>query len=849
MKLSLAFLTAVAATPEISLDLEGMGYKTWNKPVLKSHAFGKTNPDGLDVGRRQQWTLTCPARNSNGVNCGIPVGKAYDHHDGKLDVTRTVMLVDTDSIPKNKKVSVCVDGKRCKSKINYRQRSTYRVLYDACDKSGNCAEQPEVILVLDDKTKPIITPCSTYTKVEAATNWKLCGSTIVTDNIDSSAKVLKTLTYTVSHECTKGVCHGFKDNNLMCNKCSYKKARSKITTLLTGSFKIVLDAHDFAGKYGIKGSNNYNMKMMTVVVRDTTRPKITVKGARPATHECATTYKDMSATAADTLDDKLKRLIRVFDNSALITPRTYIGSKIVTFTATDSHKNKAIKKTRKVNIVDTTRPVIRIVGKKLIEHESQTKFRNPGSKCSDSCCAVTGKCKTRTTTRWVGKKFTDKDTGKYVMEYKCKDSSKLSKDSTVRRTWKVVDKRAPQITVVGKDSITLEASTTAEYTDAGATCSDYVDADLSKYVRISGDLVDYRTPGTYYIKYNCKDFSGNKAHTMDTKCAIGDKQCHKKTKKFLSKHGVTYDTATRRVVVKDTTCPKLARTGPATLQIEAGFPYVDQGAKASDTLDGVITKNIKVSGDTVNTRKAFYAFRSCKAIKKNDKKAKSGQYTITTGKVGALKRKTVYCDMKYQQSYFTCNNCARVIPYGKNGGDCWKHGMKMATFGVHAKASAKLHYTKNGREESKYFPKDARATSNYYLCSPRTNKGAVNSFHPKHGDISHAEQGKYIITYTVKDKAGNIQCGNDPKHRTVVVKDTLPPVISLHYKGKLIHTGDSSKRGIKNVKNPAGMSKYNPFFMAEATSVNGWMIGAIASAVAGVALLATSTKKATSVPV
>merc|ERR1711943_29472 len=164
----------------------------------------------------------------------------------------------------------------------------------------------------------------------------------------------------------------------------------------------------------------------------------------------------------------------------------------------------------------------------------------------------------------------------------------------------------------------------------------------------------------------------------------------------------------------------------------------------------------------------------------------------------------------------------------------------MATFGVNAKASARRFYTKNGAEESRYFPRDARATSNFYLCTPKDTNGAVNSLKPKHGDISHA----------VKDVAGNVQAGVDPKHRTVVVKDTLPPVITLHYKGQMIHKSDASKRGIGRKMNPAGKEWGNPFFMAESQTVNGWVIGAVASAVAGVALLGLSTKKTvTEVPV
>jgi len=298
----------------------------------------------------------------------------------------------------------------------------------------------------------------------------------------------------------------------------------------------------------------------------------------------------------------------------------------------------------------------------------------------------------------------------------------------------------------------------------------------------------------------------------------------------------------------DTTCPTVAIKGASVLEIEAGYPYKDAGAKASDTLDGVITSKITTSGDTVNTRKAFYAFRSCKAIQKNDKNAKSGQYFITTTVAGKLARKSVWCDMKYQQTYFQCNNCPRVRPYGKSNGGCSKHGMVMARPGANAKAAAIRHFKKAGEENSRYFPADKRATSNFYLCGPKKLPFRFrDSFTPKHGDISHAEQGKYIINFHVADKAGNKECVT--RHRTVVVKDTLPPVITLHLGRKMIHMSDATKKGIAGRKNFAGIKKYNPFFMAEAQTVNGWIIAAVGAAGVGVALLGFAGRKAAVVEV
>jgi hypothetical protein len=154
---------------------------------------------------------------------------------------------------------------------------------------------------------------------------------------------------------------------------------------------------------------------------------------------------------------------------------------------------------------------------------------------------------------------------------------------------------------------------------------------------------------------------------------------------------------------------------------------------------------------------------------------------------------------------------------------------------------------------------------------------------PDTNEVIHnnkAETGKYLIQFHVVDNAGNKEC--QTKVRTVVVRDTLRPVISLHLGGagedkKLIHVSAAADRGLGNEANPAGMdrdavtapdgmeeSTYgNPhlhdnghvnaaggqhMFMAEesqASSTNGWIVGAAASAVTGLALLGYSQRKST----
>merc|ERR1711881_93655 len=142
--------------------------------------------------------------------------------------------------------------------------------------------------------------------------------------------------------------------------------------------------------------------------------------------------------------------------------------------------------------------------------------------------------------------------------------------------------------------------------------------------------------------------------------------------------------------------------------------------------------------------------------------------------------------------------------------------------------------------------------------------------------------GVYNIVYTAQNTVGlwnngeNCRGGKNLYTRKVTVSDTLRPVITLRYKGTKVAQGtrdtsgnditDSPTHGNLNTQHTAAGLASNvadtqfpdshalPTLMAEETtsSVNGWVLGAIASAVAGLALLGYSTRRtavATSVPV
>jgi hypothetical protein len=152
--------------------------------------------------------------------------------------------------------------------------------------------------------------------------------------------------------------------------------------------------------------------------------------------------------------------------------------------------------------------------------------------------------------------------GTYYLKYACSDGTHTT---TACRTFINVDKTRPVISVIdaansNDGTYTVEASRDTNYIDAGATCSDMIDGNISQDVEVSGDVVNMAAIGTYKITYNCQDSA------MQT--AIP---------------------AVRTVVVVDTTCPTCTLTGDETKSVEASFPYEDTGATCTDTLDGEMT--------------------------------------------------------------------------------------------------------------------------------------------------------------------------------------------------------------------------------------------------------------------
>ncbi len=134
-----------------------------------------------------------------------------------------------------------------------------------------------------------------------------------------------------------------------------------------------------------------------------------------------------------------------------------------------------------------------------------------------------------------------------------------------------VDLTAPEIDLKGDNPMTVALD--GNYTEPGATVTDNLDPNPT--LTISSSTVDTAHLGVYQVTYDAVDAAGNQATQV-----------------------------IRTVNVTDQTKPVITLIGSSTLPVAIGATFTDPGATASDNVDGDLTSQIKVSGDTVDTATA-----------------------------------------------------------------------------------------------------------------------------------------------------------------------------------------------------------------------------------------------------
>ena len=242
-------------------------------------------------------------------------------------------------------------------------------------------------------------------------------------------------------------------------------------------------------------SNVSNILAVNTFTVDTTGPVITLTGSTPVTVEVGSVYTDAGATAADNLDgDRTANIITVNSVNANV-----VGSYPVTYDVVDTVGNAATQVTRTVNVVDTTIPVISLVGSATVSVNFGATYTDAGATAADNYDG-------NITASIVTVNPVNTGTlGNYIVTYNVTDAHGNAA-AQVTRSVDVVDVTSPVITITGANPMTIEVGGT--YTELGAVADDDVDPD---FAAIPSGTVNTSAVGTYTITYNATDSSTNAA--------------------------------------------------------------------------------------------------------------------------------------------------------------------------------------------------------------------------------------------------------------------------------------------------------------------------------------------------
>ncbi len=414
---------------------------------------------------------------------------------------------------------------------------------------------------------------------------------------------------------------------------------------------------------------------------------------------------------------------------------------------------------------DGTPPDVSLNGSTSLQLECGDTFSDPGSTAFDTFDG--------TVTPVVNDDGFDANSpGTYTFRYTATDEAGNS--SEVTRQVTVSDTTDPVLTLNGDSTINIDFPD--DFTDPGATATDACDGSLA--VNVDGTVND-QVPGTYVLTYTATDSSGNSAQrtrtvniiddgaptispvgaqnlviecgdsfsdpgAMATDDADGDltddivATCNVDTGS-TGNYTCTYTVsdssgnsaqATRNVTVSDTMPPSISLNGASSITLDVGSSFMDPGASASDSCDGSLTSAIATTG-TVDTSRA-------------------GSYTITYSVEDGAGNGT-----STQRTVEIVDDESPVVTLLGNAVVVVECGGSFADPGATAQD-----------------PQDGDVTNSI------TSSGVVDT----------SETGEYIITYTARDGAGN----SASAQRTVRVRDTIPPVVSLRGSSTVTITeGDS----------------------------------------------------------
>ncbi|MBI3233114.1 MAG: DUF5011 domain-containing protein [Bacteroidetes bacterium] len=333
------------------------------------------------------------------------------------------------------------------------------------------------------------------------------------------------------------------------------------STLNVDSFYVSYNVSDLSGNAAA------TVKRKVIVSADATGPVVTLNGNTSYYVEVNNAFNDPGATAYDSVSGVINTI-----NITGSVNTSVLGVYTKSYEACDPNGNCTIIK-RTITVGDTTRPVVTIAGNNPMTMTVGTSFTDPGvSGITDNYWNNL----TSTTTSNLNTNVI----GTYQVTYSSKDGSN-NIGSTIR-TVNVVDDVAPGITLIGGDTIYVEAMKNVNFVDPGYYATDNYYPSVS--VSPSGSIVISKSTigTTQTITYSATDGSGNTT------------------------------TKTRYVIVRKTTLPWVTLIGNSFDVVSwgpAGSVYTDPGINKNDYFYDAADLTLTPSGTVDMTTPGAYELK------------------------------------------------------------------------------------------------------------------------------------------------------------------------------------------------------------------------------------------------
>lgn len=426
----------------------------------------------------------------------------------------------------------------------------------------------------------------------------------------------------------------------------HQRIQSKFYDASTNSWSAVMtmsDAGSDAIHSDIAADDNYSATASWVrwnvaaskyvpEIKQYTPLVITLLGENPFTLEAGTSYIEPGATAINSSGVNISANIQMTG----IVNASVVGTYIINYDAADSDGNVSVTMTRTVHVVDTTLPIITLVGDISIIVEIGSTYSDAGATASDTYDGVISSSSIA-----VSSTVDTLIPGDYTVTYNVSDASGNAAVPVMRSVkvafpcgysegfesfppsgWTMINSDVPLNDIIQSSTWSSEGSYSLRLSNryGSPTVNQYlispelVTTESDRYMKFliyGPDHTEKYRVGWSSTGIALDDFTwgANKSGDWDpseyekTDLPIGTKYIIIEHIDYPGWSGPLYiDDFCLPQLFANTIAPEITLNGDAVISLEFGAAYTDAGATALDNTDGDITSNITtVNPVDVNT--------------------------------------------------------------------------------------------------------------------------------------------------------------------------------------------------------------------------------------------------------